>query len=180
MEKKNVTVILILGYWFFVAGCSNKTESSKKEADITKTKHGINETMITEPTTVHWMYLDDSLRNGCKPLNYILPWMESDIFEIPENITPEIFSIPVIKNFEVLEKEKERKNDSIFLFAFKLKKADCLCDVYRMYKRNPKQEKTSGFLITEQIVCNTKNNDAKNEIETNQKDDKYEVHGHEH
>lgn len=168
-------------YLLFTSGCGEGERiNTNKEKNNAATETKNDETIISEPTTVHWMYMDDSLRSGCKPLNYILPWMESDIMEIPENITPEIFSIPVIKNFQVIEKGKERMNDSIFLFTYKLKKNDCICDIFRMYKRNPNQEKTSGHFITEQIICNTKINPGQNKINNNQKETKYEVHGHEH
>lgn len=141
------------------------------------------------PKTVHWMYLDDSLKNVCRALNFQLPWMESDIKIIPEMITPEILSLSPIRTFEIMAKSKVIKNDSVTFFYFNLKKDNCDCDVARIYKGKISKPGFDGYEITEQIVCNAKDDFNLNQswkkeklIEKDKENDstKYEVHGHEH
>jgi hypothetical protein len=182
----------------FLVSCSEtkKEDSPKKnEADVKSVvkpePNGFcanltkNQKLKTIPVqTVHWMYLDDSLINICRPLNFQLPWMGSDIMVLPDKITPEILRLSPIKTFEILGQGKEVVNDSIFIFHYSLKKDDCHCHVNRYYKGNANDKKFDGFLITEQIICNAKSNE-RDFLETNlvKKEEDYsknEMHGHEH
>jgi hypothetical protein len=107
-------------------------------------------------TEVQWMYLDDSLKNICRPLNFQLPWMESDIKTIPEKITLEILGLSPIRTFEIIGKEKGFVDDNLFYFYFALEKDYCHCEVYRFYKGIASDKKFTGYEITEQIICNAK------------------------
>ena len=198
MEKK---IIIFFCFWFLVS-CSekNKEGSSKNnEADVKTVlkpepsgfcaKLTKNQELKTIPVqTVHWMYLDDSLKNICRALNFQLPWMESDIKIIPAMITPEILSLSPIKTFEVISKANEILNDSLNYFHYELMRDNCQCDVFRFYKGNTSEKDFTGFQITEQIICNAHNEltvatetKLKKFDKENKKDSlKQEVHGHDH
>jgi hypothetical protein len=193
MEKAIIIFCLVLG-----VSCSGLEEKKTEEKPNVKTQNNENkkpegfcgELSDTEKVfdvklqEVHWMYLDDSLKNICRPLNFQLPWMESDIKIIPEMITPEILSLSPIKTFEILGQGKEAMNDSVYIFHYSLKKDYCRCDVNRYYKGNVNDKNFGGFLITEQIICNAKSAEwdfsEKNQDKNEEDSTKYEMHGHEH
>ena len=194
MEKK---IIFILSFWFLASCSETKKEDSlkKNEADVKSVvkpeSSGFcanltkNQELKTIPVqTVHWMYLDDSLKNICRPLNFQLPWMESDIKILPAKITPEILSLSPLKNFEILGQRKEAVNDSVYIFHYSLKKDYCQCDINRYYKGNVSDKNFDGFLITEQIICNAKSNERdfleKNLDKKEEDSTKHGMHGHEH
>ncbi len=193
MEKAIIIFCFILG----MACTETKNEEvSKSKNPITENKSqptgfcaelaDVKKVFDLKLTEVHWMYMDDSLKNICRQLNFQLPWMESDIKTIPEMITPEILSLSPIKTFEILGQGKEALNDSVYIFHYSLKKDYCHCDVNRYYKGNVNDKNFNGFLITEQIICNAlhaewdfsleKQEEIKNENDST----KYEMHGHEH
>ena len=123
------------------------------------------------------------MKNICRPLNFQLPWMESDIKILPAKITPEILSLSPLKNFEILGQGKEAMNDSVYIFHYSLKKDYCHCHVNRYYRGNVNDKKFDGFLITEQIICNAKSDwdFSEKNLDKNEEDStQYEMHGHDH
>lgn len=197
MEKAIIIICLVLGM-----SCSQAEDTKTEKKEIPKGKpiassYSFCKTMPSEglgtfipPVTVQWMYLDDSLKNICRALNFRLPYMESDIKNLPEMITPEILGLSPIRTFEIISKERSILSDSMTIYHYLLKKDNCNCDVVRIYKGKVEDSKFDGYEITEQIVCNAKdeiipnNLSGKNKVQDkNEESDttnKYEVHGHEH
>lgn len=189
MERKKLILLFVISYSFFVAGCGSENESKElNSSELNADESKSDEQIISEPQTVQWMYIDDSLRLLCKPLFYSLPWMESDIRELPEQITPELFSLAPLKNFETREKSNGSISDSLYYFGYDLLNGDCYCKVYRFYKGNSQSKDFSGYSITEQIICNATNYglpkiNAEPKVENHQHSDTtetYEIHGHDH
>lgn len=197
MEKTIIIFCL-----FFAISCSEKKESKsdkntiKNESLDPKKPKGfcanlsvLDEFQIKPSTIVHWMYMDDSLKNICRPLNLSLPNMASDIITVPEMIMPELLNLTPLKNFEVISKIKVELSDSIVCFQYKLAKDYCICEIFRIYKGIPSSKLFDGYEITEQIVCNAKDeflsnydfDSIINNVENTQDTTlKYEIHGHEH
>lgn len=176
---------------------SDKSEIPEENSDVSSNSHLYCQKMPSQglgtfiaPKTVHWMYLDDSLKNVCRALNFRLPYMGSDIKVIPEMITPEILGLSPIRTFETVSKQKVILNDSLSFFHYKMKRDNCECDVMRIYKGNSSVRGFDGFEITEQIVCNAQDeliccyesNAIAGVKKKNEENDstKYEIHGHEH
>lgn len=197
--EKAIIIIFCFGFLVSCSELEEKKASDKSEDKVVTTDHkkpmGFCAEMPTEGLgtfipvkTVQWMYLDDSLKNICRALNFRLPYMGSDIKSIPEMMTPEILNLSPIKSFEILSKEKVVLNDSISFFHYRLEKGNCHCDVVRIYKGKLSDSRISGYEITEQIVCNAKDEltccyESKPIEKTKEKEkdsSHYEVHGHEH
>lgn len=197
MEKAIIIICFI-----FSISCSEKKENNSEKKSVKNESLNPNEPkgfcanlsvldefQLKPITIVQWMYMDDSLKNTCRTLNFSLPYMASDINTVPEMIMPELLSLTPLKNFKVISKIKVELSDSIVCFQYKLAKDYCNCEIFRIYKGMPSSKLFDGYEITEQIVCNAKDEffsmyDFETKINNEEKDQdttaKYEVHGHEH
>lgn len=179
-------ILFAILFFFSVFSCSKgeKESSTKvtddKESSSTKVTDN-KEQPVLERTVVRWMYMDDSLRNICRPLNFILPWMASDERELPDTVYHEITRLPPFKYFSAIGFDKEIINDSLVSFRIKMANETCGCSVIRYYEGNKNNKNFDGYRITEQVICNTSSvNDDLIQDGKEFSSDKVAEHGHDH
>lgn len=176
-------ILLLMIYSFTFISCEEK--KAKKDYIVNKReiteKKSNQEQPILEKTVVRWMYMDDSLRNICRPLNFILPWMASDERELPDTVYHEITRLPPFKYFSPIAFDKEIVNDSLVAYRIKMNNSTCDCEVIRYYEGDKNNKNFDGYRITEQVICNASSADN-NILEESKKfdSDKVAEHGHDH
>ncbi len=136
---------------------------------------------------VNWMYMDDSLKNLCRPLSFRLPLMKSNITTLPEMPGIEIARLPVFKNFETDYTARGETNDTTFYYFVSMGLGNCKCKVTRFYFGDSSKKYFEGYSVIEQVICNAYGVDPEitdlklhPTVEEEENDSTYDVHGHDH
>lgn len=180
-------ILFAILFSFSIFSCTQREKESSstkvtddKESSSTEVSDDKKEPIL-EKTEVRWMYMDDSLRNICRPLNFILPWMASDERELPDTVYHEITRLPPFKYFSAIGFDKEIINDSLVSYRIKMANESCGCSVIRYYEGNKNNKAFDGYRITEQVICNASSaNDDLLHEKKGFDSDKVAEHGHDH
>lgn len=141
-----------------------------------------------EAIEVNWMYMDDSLKNLCRPLNFKLPLMKSNILHLPDMAGIEISRLPMFKNFEIGISGSGQYNDTTFHYFINMNKGNCKCKISRYYYGDSTSKSFEGYTVLEQVTCNgvDKSNIVANyhthgpPNKEKENDSTYNVTGHDH